>query len=76
MALILRVDRDTKSDAVAMLGVFLGYDATVTGGVCVAFLKLSHGTLEIDKVVVTTTVRIEDEEFPFSAAKRPTYDEL
>ncbi len=76
MALIPRVDRDAKLDAVAVLGLFLGYDATVTGGVRMALLKLNQGMLKIDKVAVTTAVRTKDEEFPLSEAKRPTDDEL
>ncbi len=60
----------------AALGSFLGYDTTVTGGGRAALLKLSQGTLEIDKVVVTTASRTNDGEFPLAAAKRPTEDDL
>ncbi len=48
----------------AVLGFFLGYDTTVTGGVCAAMLKLNQGTVEVDKVVATTTIRVKDGEFP------------
>ena len=76
VALMPRIDRDTKLDAVAVMGLFLGYDFTVTGGVRVALLKLVQNTFEVDRVVVTTTVRKKDEEFPLAAAKRPADDEL
>ncbi len=55
--------RESKPDAVAVLGLFLAYDATVTGGVSVAPFKLNQGSLEIDQVVATTTIRTREESF-------------
>lgn len=76
VALIPKVDRDSKLDAVAVVGAFLGYDQTISGGVRVAVLKVKDKFVEFDKVIVSTTVRTKDEEFPFSMSHGPSLDEL
>jgi hypothetical protein len=76
VALVPQIHRDTKLDPVAVLGLFLGYDVSVTGGVRVAVLKDNQGNLVIDKIIVSTTVRTKDEEFPLAASKKPSDDEL
>jgi len=33
-------------------------------------LKDNQGALEVDKIIISTTVRTKDEEFPMAASKR------
>ena len=41
-----------------------------------AMLKDNQGALEVDKIIVSTTVRTKDGEFPLAASKKPSDEEL
>ena len=57
VALVPQVHRDTKLDSVALLRIFHGYDASITGGLRVATLKpFGEQANEVDKILVSTTV--------------------
>ena len=77
VALEPRVNRETKLDPVAVLGIFLGYDMTISGGVRVAVLRpLGDNAYEVEEILVTTTARTKDKEFPLAMATRPTIEEI
>ena len=72
------VHRDHKFAGVAVLGIFVGFDKVVVDGIRVAMLKENFRELEdpIDGVVVSTTVKTMDQEFPLQEAKPADGEEL
>ena len=76
--MVAPVRPDHKFTDVAVLRIFVGFGKVVVGGIRVAMLKNNFRELDdpIDGVVVSTTVKTMDQEFPLQDAKPADDEEL
>eukprot|EP00974_Lingulodinium_polyedra_P061172 5901059-Lingulodinium_polyedra.AAC.1 len=75
IALRPKAHREDKLEPVAIVGVFVGFDPVTVNGVRVAVPGPTRAEPVLD-VIVSTTVRTKDDQFPFVTGFTPNGDEL